>query len=628
MKLFGRIHPLAILALCMLVAWTVLPLPQAMGAGARTASLTSGEGHRGDTVRVSLGISDVKDIAGVETTIAYDATRLTTTSESINRAAILKDFLSDRNVLADTGSLKFSAASSGKIAQAGDAVLLTVDFVIKADAPPGKAFVNLSHLLVTDGEGNLETAPMDGGITVLDSGGSGTGPVGGSGTTPGTTTEDIAAVVDTGDGMNVSAVTIRRTTSADGTKKDAVAFTLDQAQETVTKAKAAGKSAARIVIPDAKNEVSQLDLTVPKAAADELARGGLSLEIDTVNGKLVIPSDAFKDVTEDLYFRFVPIKNEAQRAEIAERAVGAQIVKAAAGGNAIKLIARPLTIETNLANRAVSIVLPLTNADLPTDARARDDYLADLTVFVEHGDGDLELAKPEVAAYKDGQPGLRFGIDKFSTFSILDIGASGAARRHDAYMQGYPDGNFKPDKAISRAEMAVILSRVGAGAPVAGGQELAFADVASGHWASTAIGSAGAKGLMTGFPDGTFKPDRFMTRAEMATVVSHWLDLQGETTSTFPDTAGHWARQDIALVRQAGIINGFPDGNFKPEQALTRAETVAIINRILNRGALGWTTSSWKDVPTTHWAFQDIEEASVSHAFATDAKGSEVVTQP
>lgn len=642
LRIFGRIHPvhkIAAFILVLLMIFPLLPLP-AMGANERTASLTSGEGHKGDTIRVNLIISDVKDIAGLEGTLSYDTTRLTTVSNKINRAEILKNFVYDNNVLEDKSYLKFTAASTEKIKQLGDAVLLTVDFVIKDNAPTGKAYVNLSNLLVTDDSSRLETNTIDGGIMVLASGGSGSSnnPSGGSSSTPLTpsATEEITVIVDTGDGLGVSTATIHRTTSADGTRIDEITFRADQAREAVNKAKASGRTTVRMVIPDPKDEVSQLDLTIPKDAVDELARGGMNLEIYTDNAKIVIPNHALQGLTDDLYFRFVPIKNQTQRTEVEERAKGEQVVREVGGDNRIKAVARPMTIETNLSNRTVDIVLPLLNIVLPTDKQERDAFLADLVIFIEHSDGERELMKPEVVEYKSGQLGLVFRITKFSTFTILNmegwdeyIKAQETLNRHEAYMKGYPDLTFKPERSISRAEMATILSRIGgAGAALTDGKHMTFPDVASDHWASLAIRSASSKGLMAGFPDGTFKPEQSITRAEMATIVSHWLGLRGEATATFSDTVGHWAQQNIALVQQAGIIKGLPDGSFQPDKSLTRAEAVTMINKILKRGSQDWTTPGWSDVPTTHWAFKDIDEASVSHSFTTDPNGSEVVAAP
>jgi hypothetical protein len=433
--------------------------------------------------------------------------------------------------------------------------------------------------------------------------------------TPSSTAEEITVTVDTGDGSEVSKATIRRTTAADGSKHDQIVFKAEQAKQTVEKARSSGQTTARIVIPDAKDEVSQLDITIPKDALFELIQGGLNLEIYTDNVKIVIPNSSLIGLEGDVYFRVVPIKDETERQEVEDRAQIERVVKEVAGDQDVVVVARPMTIETNLSSRAVDIVLPLLAVVLPTDEQERAAFLEDLVIFIEHSDGDRELVKPQILDYKNGLLGLKFSVNKFSTFTILNMET---ASEHKSYMEGYPDGTFKPDRGISRAEMAMILDRLEAGAAHEAGDSIAFSDVASDHWASSEIRSASARGgLMIGFSDGTFRPEQTITRAEIATIVSRWLGLHGSAPSAFNDVAGNEAEKEIALALQAGLIEGYPDGSFRPEQLLIRAEAVTLINRILNRGSLEWTTPKWSDVPAAHWAFEDVEEASRTHRHPT-----------
>ncbi|MDF2651682.1 MAG: hypothetical protein K0Q73_7487 [Paenibacillus sp.] len=357
--------------------------------------------------------------------------------------------------------------------------------------------------------------------------------------------------------------------------------------------------------------MSQLDITIPKDAVFELVQGGLNLEIYTDNAKIIIPSSSLIGLEGDVYFRVVPIKDETERQEVEDRARIEQVVKEVAGDQDVVVVARPMTIETNLSSRAVDIVLPLLAVVLPTDEQERAAFLEDLVIFIEHSDGERELVRPEVLDYKNGLLGHKFSVIKFSTFTILNMET---ASEHKSYMEGYPDGTFKPDRGISRAEMAMVLDRLEAGAAHEAGDPIAFSDVASDHWASSAIRSASARGgLMIGFSDGTFRPEQTITRAEIATIVSRWLGLQGSSPSAFNDVAGNEAEKEIALARQAGLIDGYPDGSFRPEQPLIRAEAVTLINRILNRGLLEWTTPKWSDVPAAYWAFEAVEEASRTH---------------
>ncbi|MCE0450685.1 S-layer homology domain-containing protein [Brevibacillus sp. AF8] len=179
------------------------------------------------------------------------------------------------------------------------------------------------------------------------------------------------------------------------------------------------------------------------------------------------------------------------------------------------------------------------------------------------------------------------------------------------YMNGYPTGNFDPNRQVTRAEMAMILVNTGmVKTTSASGM---FMDVADQHWAADAIRRANEAGLMNGYANGTFNPGGGITRAEMATIVYKYLGLNGDgMPNNFYDVpADHWATQIIAAVSKEGYLAGYPDGTFQPQKTLTRAETVTIINRLLNHSQLSSVIGqSWPDVPPTHWAYKDIEAAT------------------
>ncbi|QDH21161.1 glycosyl hydrolase 53 family protein [Saccharibacillus brassicae] len=224
------------------------------------------------------------------------------------------------------------------------------------------------------------------------------------------------------------------------------------------------------------------------------------------------------------------------------------------------------------------------------------------------------------------------------------------------YMQGYPDGTFRPAKAVSRAELAAMLLRVSggpaaaasanagpsafggatgaAGAPVAAANAAAkaaaagaggaakppagvgYADVAADSWAAEAVRAVTESGWMRGTGADAFGPNRPVTRAEMAAVLARWKALPaaggaGLESAGFSDTAGHWAAGDLARARQAGYLRGLPDGRFEPDRALSRAEAAAVFNRVLGRTLPAAPDASrWPDVPAGHWALADIEAAA------------------
>ncbi len=181
--------------------------------------------------------------------------------------------------------------------------------------------------------------------------------------------------------------------------------------------------------------------------------------------------------------------------------------------------------------------------------------------------------------------------------------------RSEAYIKGFSDGTFRPGNDISRAEIAMLLSRVIQREETA--QAISFKDVRDGYWANDAIARIVRMGLMKGYADGTFKGERPITRAEMAYILSLLTGDSAAEGTGFKDAGGHWAHAAILKAQAAGLMKGFADGTFRPDRTLTRAEAVVIINRLIGRKPLeGRIESSWKDVPDTHWALPDIEAAA------------------
>lgn len=143
-------------------------------------------------------------------------------------------------------------------------------------------------------------------------------------------------------------------------------------------------------------------------------------------------------------------------------------------------------------------------------------------------------------------------------------------------INGYPDGAFRPDNKITRAEFATVLVKAFQ-LPAASGK--VFDDTA-GHWAGDCIGAAHAAGIVSGYSENSFGPDDPITREQMAVMIAGAADLEkaaGEFTFTDGDRVSHWARGAVASVTQAGIMRGYPDGSFAPSNEATRAEAVTVI---------------------------------------------------
>lgn len=199
---------------------------------------------------------------------------------------------------------------------------------------------------------------------------------------------------------------------------------------------------------------------------------------------------------------------------------------------------------------------------------------------------------------------------------------------HFAYIIGYPDGTVQPNGQITRAEATTIFFRLlteesrSANLTKTNG----YTDVASDAWYNTAVSAMTKAGIVDGYPDGTFRPDAPITRAEMAKIISLFAKLD-KSESRFSDIAGHWAEAYIKLAAGNGWIAGYPDGTFGPQRNITRAETATMINRVLDRvpseeshllsrGVM----QIWPDANPGDWFYLAMQEATNSHDYERNAK--------
>ena len=201
---------------------------------------------------------------------------------------------------------------------------------------------------------------------------------------------------------------------------------------------------------------------------------------------------------------------------------------------------------------------------------------------------------------------------------------------HIKYIEGYPDGLMHPDSPITRAETSAIIFRLlrdpDKDIELAG----MFIDVTGRTWHAQSINYLASKGIVSGYPDGTFLPDAPITRAEFAKVVAGYDNLNLTEGNMFVDTAGHWAEGYINSAANRGWVSGYPDGMFMPGDYMTRAEVVSTMNRMLVRGITERNLPSWAMVfpdIVGHWAYLDVIEASNEHDYVyTD--GTEQWAQP
>lgn len=193
---------------------------------------------------------------------------------------------------------------------------------------------------------------------------------------------------------------------------------------------------------------------------------------------------------------------------------------------------------------------------------------------------------------------------------------------HFNYVIGYTDGTIRPNNDISRAEVATIFFRLLTDeareqyTTTAG----SFTDVKAGMWCNRAIATLTNMGIIKGYTDGSFQPNKSITRAELATIIARFAKLD-VNTKTFSDINGHWAQKNIELAAGNGWINGYEDGTFRPNNNITRAETFAMINRVLDRQTESVSDllptsdmNMWSDnLNENAWYYKDVQEATNYH---------------
>ncbi|HEY4391974.1 MAG TPA: S-layer homology domain-containing protein [Paenibacillus sp.] len=204
---------------------------------------------------------------------------------------------------------------------------------------------------------------------------------------------------------------------------------------------------------------------------------------------------------------------------------------------------------------------------------------------------------------------------------------------HFDYIQGYPDGNVKPQNNISREEVAAIFYRLMEGESRANYYSTtnSYSDVKDTRWSNKHISTMANAGIITGYPDGTFRPGQAITRAEFAAIAARFDKLDERESGLFTDISGHWAEKYILSAGNKGWIKGYTDGTFKPNQYITRAEAMSFINSVLNRkvkeSGILEDAKKWPDNPATSWYYEDVIEATNNHDYSRNADGYETWEQ-
>ncbi|GLC87697.1 S-layer homology domain-containing protein [Lysinibacillus piscis] len=424
------------------------------------------------------------------------------------------------------------------------------------------------------------------------------------------------------DASNPNAVLVQTVITREnngGVVKDTVNFTPENARESIEKLVNQATKQSRMVIPDEQQQVSETTVGIAREAARLLAEGQTGLGIDMEAVKFDIPATSLANFDHDFYFRVVPVKAQTTKQQLEERAKAETSVQQFTNNATITLLGQPMTIETNMQNRPVTLTLPLPQ-------NVTQEQLANLAVYIEHSDGTKEVVRGKVVDFKAGVRGVTFEVTKFSTFSILYAPVKKEQVKEEVkveeevtpaskpYIKGYADGTFRPEASVTRAQMASMMARYVTDNEIPEATAT-FTDTAT-HDAKDAIEFVKETGLFKGTTETTFNPNGSITRAQMATVVARWLEENGETTASqgkvFKDVSNnYWAAEAIAVVSAQGIMTGTSTTTFNPEGYLTRAQAVKVLNRLFERQVTATEQAPlFTDVPSNHWAFDEIQAAA------------------
>lgn len=239
----------------------------------------------------------------------------------------------------------------------------------------------------------------------------------------------------------------------------------------------------------------------------------------------------------------------------------------------------------------------------------------------------LDFPKPSVSyTVKKSSSGGGGGGGRKPTVTIPDDVPTGLnGDDHYAYIVGYPNGNVEPNGNITRAEVATIFFRLLTEKVRTANstQSNSLSDVTRGQWFNHAVSTLSSMGIVKGHNDGTFAPNAPITRAEFAAIAARFDDKNRDTSSKFTDIASHWAKNEIGIAANKGWINGYPDGTFRPNQYITRAEAMTLVNRVLNRlpensSDLLDSMIKWPDnSDASAWYYLAVQEATNSHYYKT-----------
>ena len=282
------------------------------------------------------------------------------------------------------------------------------------------------------------------------------------------------------------------------------------------------------------------------------------------------------------------------------------------------------TINENVSNFApvqLSYQVKLVNANTAAGTyKVLTNEYAKLTPKNSAGQVGMERTfnNPEVSYTVSGGSG---GSHKPTVTIPDDVPTGLNGKDHYAYVVGYPDGMVYPQKNITRAEVATIFFRLLTDETREANmtKSNSYNDMKDGAWYTCAVSTLSKMGIIKGYEDGSFKPDASISRAEFAAIAARFDPDGDKTPATFSDVSSHWAKDEISIAANHGWIKGYEDGSFKPDQKITRAETMTLVNRVLKRlpetkDDLHKDMKTWPDNQNeSAWFYLAVQEATNSH---------------
>ena len=236
------------------------------------------------------------------------------------------------------------------------------------------------------------------------------------------------------------------------------------------------------------------------------------------------------------------------------------------------------------------------------------------------------VEKDTVFTYTYAKNSSSGGHHRRPTVTIPDEVPTGLnGNDHYAYIVGYPDKTVRPQNGITRAEVATIFFRLLTDETrnANSTKSNSYSDVAAGAWYNHAVSTLSAMGIVKGDSDGKFNPNASITRAEFAAIAARFDDKANTSAASFSDIASHWAKDEISAAANNGWITGYTDGTFRPNNRITRAEAMALVNRVLKRlpetdedlhaDMIKWSDNS----DASQWYYLDVLEATNSHYYQT-----------